>query len=125
MKPQTTGFLTDSLPDAAGNAYESAKTLQTSSQLSIFKVTEVFSLVAIKTGRAAVNAMLQISLSACFDMDFSKSPLEHLKVREDMVQRNEEKIIIENRFQKRTLQKPIGCLAILMVHYNADVIKLL
>lgn len=42
-----------------------------------------------------------------------------------MVQRNEEKIIIENRFQKCTLEKPGEPLTELMVYYNRDIIKVL
>lgn len=84
-------------------------------QHNILTNAEICFSADIETRDVAVNDHLEISLLNYFDSDLSKKAFRHENGCMDTVQ-SSKKVMIENEFQKRTLQIHSGPLTGLTVH---------
>lgn len=79
--------------------------------------------IAPKVGDETVNAMIELLHSEHVNIYLFKKTIKHENDFKYMVLRNEEKSIVQNGFLKCSLQKHVGSLVGLAVHYKRYVIN--
>lgn len=101
VDPQSTNSVSQVLPATADSTSQSHNVSRTSFRLCILKSTRTLTSFGLQMGEATVRNLIEIIHSDYFLIDLFKSTYKSANSCKDMMQRNKEKLGIENEFQKR------------------------
>lgn len=98
------------------DTYQSSEPRQYSSWHFVSKYAEILSSMMFKMGDAPANKLLQIGRSDHFDINHLKNTVKHANNCEEVVPRDEKKVLIKNVSQMCMPLKDIGPITGLVVH---------